>query len=511
MSEKQVKKKPQIDEIATTTKDIDIFAGWLARLENPDPVLLTEASGKGIKLYDEVARDPHAGSVLQTRYLALTAKEWSVIPAETVRSQGGQTTTSKEQKIADFVTDALEGMNFEQAVTELLQAILYGFYVGEVVWKKDDDKIKIKKIRAKHPRRFVFDYDRALKLLTPENMIEGVHVPNHKFLVFTYGSSDNPYGQGLGQKLWWPVWFKKNGIKFWLVFLEKFGMPTAIGKYPPGTLEDKQDDLLAAIDSIQTETGVAIPDTMAVDLLEAARGGTASYEGLCEYMDRQISKAVLGQTLTTEVGSAGSYAASQTHEGVRQDILKADATLFCEMLNETIIPWLVDYNFPNVLVYPRFEIRTEEEKDLKPLAERDKILVSDIGLQVGKQYFYDAYGIPEPEEGEETVAVQKEPSPGIDQSQDVGQQKKAAFSDAGDSTPTDTLNILGDKVLQDASLDPLIDPIKKLLEKSKSLPEFREALLSAGADMDDKALGAMMAKSLAVANLSGRYDVIERV
>ena len=59
------------DEIASASKDFDIFSGWLNRLENPDPTLRTEAAGKGLKLYDEVDRDPHAGAVLQTRYLSV--------------------------------------------------------------------------------------------------------------------------------------------------------------------------------------------------------------------------------------------------------------------------------------------------------------------------------------------------------------------------------------------------------------------------------------------------------
>ncbi len=109
-------------------------------------------------------------------------------------------------------------------------------------------------------------------------------LPDRKFIVFTYGSSDNPYGNGLGQKLWWPMWFKKNGIKFWLVFLEKYGMPTALGKYPPGTPPDQQAALLDALDAIQNETGIKIPETKAIELIEASRQGTATYGEMCEYI-----------------------------------------------------------------------------------------------------------------------------------------------------------------------------------------------------------------------------------
>lgn len=495
MAEERKNKKPVTDEIANTSKDVDLFGGWLNRLENPDSTLRTEAKGKGLKLYDEVDRDPHAGSVLQTRYLAVVGKTWDIVPAKSA-----DTVTTQEQEIADLVKKTLKDTNFEQAMAEILQAVLYGFYIGEVIWKIKDNNICISKIRAKHPRRFSFTYDRSLRLLTPENMIEGIDVPDRKFLLFTYGSSDNPYGKGLGQKLWWPVWFKKNGIKFWLIFLEKFGMPTAVGKYPSGTTTEQQTALLDAIDAMQNETGVKIPDTMAIDLLEASRSGQASYETLCNYMDSQISKAVLGQTLTTEVGDKGSFAASKTHEGVRQDVLEADATLLSEMLNESLIPWIVDYNFPDVREYPQFVIRTKPEQDLKPLAERDKILVSEIGLPVGNKYFYDTYAIPEPEEGEETVTAHQTP--------DTGQQVE--FSETEDLSPGDVLTRLGDKVLDAADMDDLIEPAKKLLNKASSLEEFRDGLFELSENMDESAMGDFIQQALTLAELSGRFDASKR-
>lgn len=397
-------KKPEINEIATAQKDIDIYAGWINRLENPDPVLRTEAQGKGLKLYDEIDRDGHAGCVLGTRYLSVVGKEWLVEPAEGAsKNRRRAPAVTQDQKIADFVKEVFLKCNFDQARQELLQGILYGHYEAEVMWDYSEGQVWIKKLRAKHPRRFSFTPDRELRLLTRQSMIEGEPVPDRKFIVFTYGSSDNPYGKGLGQRLWWPVWFKKHGIKFWVMFCEKFGSPTAVGKYPPSTLKADQDKLLEAIEAIQQETGVIIPEGMAIDLLEAARQSSVNtYESLCNYMDKQMSKTVLGQTATTE-GTPGKLGNEDSQENVRDDITKADADLLCECLNNTLIPWLVDYNFPGVTKYPKMWIRTKEEGDLKPLVDRDVILTRDIGLKVGKQYFYNTYNIPEPEEGEETV------------------------------------------------------------------------------------------------------------
>ncbi len=415
---KGTSKKPQpvTDEVATIAKDIDIFAGWLKRLENPDPVLRTEAAGKGLKLYDEVDRDAHASSVLQQRILAIVGKGWEILPAK-LRGQGSgvrdQGIRKQEQVVADFVSEVLENCNFDQTRQEILRAILYGYYAVEALWQataatlKGTSGITIKKLIAKHPRRFIFTPERELRLLTLQNMIEGEQLPDRKFIVFTYGDSDNPYGRGLGQKLWWPVWFKKNGVKFWLVFLEKFGMPTVKGKYPPGTDPTQQQALMDAIEAIQSDTGIKIPDSMDIEFLEASRAGTVTHEQLCDYMDRQISKAVLGQTLTTEIKGEGSYAASQTHNEIRQEIIEADADLLDGCLNDTLIRWIVDFNFPGVSAYPKIKTYAAAKPDLTAQSQIDKTLVVDIGLPVAKQYFYDTYGIPAPAEGEELVVPQR--------------------------------------------------------------------------------------------------------
>lgn len=390
-----VESQPIAEEVATIEKDIDLFFGtlYLNIILNPDPVLITQSGGKGVKLYDDVDRDPHAGSVLQTRYLTVAGRDWDVISVSE---------DTKDQEIADFVKLTLENINFTQACQELLSAVLYGYSISEIIWEQNSTGVVPTKIIGKHQYRFVFDLERKPRLLTPEDMIIGEELPDRKFIVFTYGSSDNPYGKGLGQKLWWPVWFKKNGIKFWLVFLEKFGMPTTIGRYPPGTPKAQQQSLYDALKSLQKDTAIKIPDSMNVELLEASRGGTATYGEMCSYMDAQISKAVVGQTLTTEVVDKGSYAAATIHKQIMSGILKADADQLEECLNDSLVKWIVDFNFPNIKKYPKFRFRLVDERDLKALAERDKML-HDVGVDIPDSYFREAYALPPVEKGEDVI------------------------------------------------------------------------------------------------------------
>ena len=391
------KEKPVMDEIATVENDI--YQDYIGKVQvNPDRILRSESGGKGIELYEDLLRDDQVGSNLQTRKLAVVGKEWDVTPATGKR---------EDLKIAEFVKDVFLTCNYDDARKSLLTGIVNGFKPAEVMWEYSEGQIWIKEIIGKASRRFTFDLKRNLRLLTIGNMTEGAEVPPRKFIVYT-NASDNgsPFGDGLGRLLYWPVWFKKHAIRFWMIFADKFGSPTAIGKYPPGTPQAQQDDLLSAIDAIQQESAIKIPNNVEIELLEATRSGSVNtYESLCTFMNAAISKVLLGQTLTTEMGGGGSYAASRTHNDIRADYTKTDADSLSATLNNQLVRWIVDYNFPGVTRYPKVWIRTDQEKDLKPLADRDKVLIVDMGVPVGSQYIYDTYGIPRPEKSEQLVKV----------------------------------------------------------------------------------------------------------
>lgn len=76
-----------------------------------------------------------------------------------------------------------------------------------------------------------------------------------------------------------------------------------------------------------------------------AAGGAELFERLAEWLDKQISKAVLGQTMTTDDGSSQSQA--NVHNEVRMDILRADAKQLAATLNRLVrnlaLPWGGNY------------------------------------------------------------------------------------------------------------------------------------------------------------------------
>lgn len=388
------KQKPITEEIATAEKDFDLFAGYLDYLQNPDKVLQLECGGD-IRKYDDIGRDPHVAGILRTRALAPIGKEWNIVPGSEGITGVGSRDQKDAQKIADFVKQVFLSFEFDTSRRAILRGgTLKGFAVSEVMWDYSEGDISIAAMKHKSQQRFVFTKDGWLRLLTLQNMIAGEQVPESKFQVFTFGDEPTtPYGVGLGRELYWPWWFKKNGIKFWLIFCEKFGMPTVHGQYPPGIGKEQQDKLLKACGAIQTDAGIITPETMNIKLLEAARQGSIdTYESLCNFMNSEMSKSVLGQTLTTEIGDKGSYAASQTHNDVREDIEKADGDILCGSLNRGVVRWLVDYNFGPQRFYPKMWISFEPPEDLERRSRVDTA-ISYMGYRPTEEYVEETYSI----------------------------------------------------------------------------------------------------------------------
>jgi phage gp29-like protein len=501
--------KPVTQEIAVVTNDI--YLDYIGRTRlNPDKLLRTEGSYKGIELYEEVMADPQVASTLQTRKLSVICKEWEVIPASD---------RLKDRKIAEFVEAVLSAFNHDAARRALLSGIVLGYKPAEVMWEVSEGSVWIKEIIGVHARRIVFDLDRNPRLLTINNMSEGEPIPDRKFVVFR-NTSDNgtPYGDPLGRSLYWPVWFKKNAIKFWMIFSDKFGMPTTVGKYPAGSSSADIDKLIEAAASIQTDTAIAIPDTMQLALMEASRTGSMNtYESLCNFMNAEISKVMLGQTLTTEMSSSGgSYAASKTHDGVRADYTKADADALCECLNNSLVKWIVDFNYPNVTQYPKVWIRTESEGDLLAQAQRDKILSVDIqGLKIPVRYFYETYDIPQPEADEECIgggiAAQAMPvkqitdtSGGTSAGQESEPTSDQSFAEGAglfpDQTAIDAIQS------PDLTIDPAVRPLIDLINAGQSYAEIEDHLFEKYPDMKTDQIEKLLERAIFVAEVWGRLN-----
>lgn len=347
--------------IANAHNDITIpfYSGVLL---NTDDTLIQQGGGKGLKIYDEIERDTHAGAMLEKRKGALISRDWKV-------EAGGDRPIDKDA--ADLVREMIGSLPFDQICKDLLDATLKGFAVSEVVWARSGNRIKPIKIKSIDQRRFAFDTNWKPRLLTWTAMVEGVELPERKFIVHRVGvKGENPYGLGLGSRLFWPVLFKREGITFWLHFLEKFAGPTIVGKSPIGSLPEEQRKLLNTLTAARTASAIVVPIGTDAEFLEASRSGSVTYEQFLNYWDRQISIATTGETLTTQVGDAGgNRALGEVHQEMLELLADGDGDLLSGSLTEQLLQWIIDYNLPGAAV-PK--IWRERPKNQKAAAETKK-------------------------------------------------------------------------------------------------------------------------------------------
>ena len=340
--------------IANVKNDITIpfFSG---ALQHADDTLLQRGGGKGLKIYAEIKRDTHASSCLNKRNKHLVAREWQAEAASEL---------PLDVEAADFVREVFNGLPFDRISEDMSGgAILNGFSVAEPVWMRKGNRIVPEKIVSHDPRRFVFGEDWKPRLRTWTNINDGIELPDRKFIVHRHDVvGNNPYGLGLGHQLFWAVLFKREGIAFWLHYLDKYAGPTAVATTPYGMLSEEQQKLLNDLAAIRTSSAITVPIGTDVKFLEAARAGNVSYQEWLEYWDKQISICILGETLTTDIGSNGSRAAAETHAGMLDLLVDSDADHLSDTLHEQLVAWLIEYNFPGAGIPRVWRVRPSNEK-----------------------------------------------------------------------------------------------------------------------------------------------------
>jgi phage gp29-like protein len=197
---------------------------------------------------------------------------------------------------------------------------------------------------------------------------------------------------------------------------------------------------MRALSMLGSDAAAAFPKSMDVEFIDRKGGETGDlFERLATWADLQVSKAVLGQTSTTDAvaGGLGSGQAT-THNDVRGDIERADAKLLGATLNRDLVRPIVMLNRGHRDAYPRIRIGRPEEEDVKAFLEAVDAAVK-YGVPVSVTTFRQKTGIPEPAAGEELLTA-PEPAP----------VENGPGSGASDKGPTS-----GAQPLDPALLDPL--------------------------------------------------------
>lgn len=375
--------KDLIEEIAHIQGGRDITRGyvgniwkWLATQDK----LLNSRGGGSLELYEETAQEPQIKSCLQQRFRALIAYDWRVLP-------GGEKDIDKEA--ASDLERHLKAFSFDDRTEKMLWGLYYGFSAGEAIYERQKGKVVLKDILVRNRRRFAFDANKKL-LLKTFDAPQGLSVPDRKFWTFSCGADndDEPYGRGLAYWLYWPAYFKRNGWRWWLRYLELFATPARVGKYPAGATAEEKNILWDMLSHFGQDDRLMFPEGLDVSLIESSRSGTSDYSTLKQELDGEIAKIILSQTMTTDDGASLSQA--QVHAGVAADIVRADVDLICDSFNAQVGRWLTEWNYPGAAI-PRLVRTPRKDPDLNSLVNRDRTL-AEMGFPPTADYVVATYG-----------------------------------------------------------------------------------------------------------------------
>lgn len=360
------------------------FVRLMRTLPDPDPIL--RKMGRGITALQELLTDSHLESVWSIRCSTASGAEWFC-------AAGGDGNGRKEQEAATLFEENLKHIDIPRVIEEMMEAVAYGYSPLEVIWRSEGGRWVIGDIVGKPPEWFEFNQENNLMFRT--GVIGTEALPKNRFLIARHRPSyANPYGVKVFSKCYWPVIFKKNGFRWWTVFVEKYGGAFLYGKYPNNAGELYKNELLTSLERMAADAVAIAPEGAEITIESLANKGSVSnvHAEYIEAANKEISKAVLGQTLTTDIGSTGSYAAAQAHNLVRQDLAAADRKRISACFNRLAAVWTY-YNYGADVLPPVFEFVKDEDLQ-QDRAERDVKLYA-LGWRPKKTYIEREYDIPQ--------------------------------------------------------------------------------------------------------------------
>lgn len=474
---------------------------------NPDKLarIMRQADENDMTAYMELAeeieeKDTHYLAVLSTRKRAVSQLEITVEAASD---------SEEDQANAKLVSDFLDRDELQGEIFDLLDAIGKGFSATEIIWDINSDVWMPKELKWRDPRFFQFDKKDGETLLLRDGH-QGIPLDPYKFIIHKHkAKSGLTVRGGVIRPCAWMWLFKNFSIKDWVIFAEAYGQPIRVGSYGPSASKDDKNILMRAVASIGSDAAAIIPESMKIEFIESAgKTSTAEvFEKLCTFCDLQISKAILGQTTTTDAVSGG-HAVSKEHNEVRGDIEQADAKQLASTLNAQLVIPMIALNRGPQKKYPRLRIGRAEQIDAVAYAgTADKAIRMGIPISLSKTR--DKLGLDAPVDDDDILtfpaaAPTQEPD---DEAEEV--TTKTTASARPQSPARDEIDIAVEELASqyEEVMNPVVDLLQKAADESKDFDEFKQKLLEISGSEDMALLGEKLAATSFMARMAGNVGM----
>ena len=200
------------------------------------------------------------------------------------------------------------------------------------------------------------------------------------------------------------VLYKRGTMNDWAEFSELFGMP--IRKYT----YDSPESVSAAMDAAAGQGGANVyfcPSDSNLEFIESNNktGSSELYASLVDRCNAEMSKAVLGNTLTTEASETGTQALGTVHDKVEQELADQDALFILNLLNYDMTDQFAALGVNTEggeFVY----VEAEDTADVTAKAALLEKAVTVFHLPLGDDYLYEQLKVEKPDNYEQLKAEQ---------------------------------------------------------------------------------------------------------
>lgn len=463
---------------------------------------------------DMEEKDGHIAAEMGKRRRACVL-DWDVVPPEGA--------DAAEKKAAEQLGELLtEIPDFEDMVFDLTDAIGKGYACLELEWHRVEGLWVPKTITHRPQSWFTLNrgYRQELRLrtntvsateagpvqgdpLTPFGWITHVHKAKSGYLERS----------ALFRQLVWTYLFKNYSVGDLAEFLEIYGIPVRIGKYPASASEKEKATLLRALAAVGHNAAGIIPDGMLIEFENAATGDPDAFMAMIDWCEKNQSKVILGGTLTSGAdGKSSTNALGNVHNEVRKDLRDGDIRQANTTLTRDLVFAVASLNglVPGGLRrVPQFRLNAQEREDLGTYSTALPALVN-MGVRPPVAWVHERLGIPVAQ-GNEPVLMPAGPT--------APAPTATAAATAASPVPTGTAvpgMLPPPQQMQPqlaANLAPAVstwlDQVRELVMRAQSLAEIRDGLDALLPDMTLDQYAAAMAVALRTAEMAGRYEVLQ--
>ncbi|NMB82254.1 MAG: DUF935 family protein, partial [Ignavibacteria bacterium] len=349
----------------------------------PDKILAE--NGYDYEILRDLTRDGHLSAAITQRKMQVMQMGWEI--------------NYDNEEIKKEVIELTQNLDLQKIASQLLDCILYGFEIAEIEYKNINGKIVPVELEEKPQEWFIYGNDNKLRLRSRAGsragfyyiFEEGEKLPEYKFIITRNNPKyTNPYGEKLLSKCYWPIIFKRAAIEYWQILVEKFGMPYFLARYPSTFSDTQIDELLDKLTDIVDNNVAVFRDDIPIEFKESVKyevGGL--FTNIIDHYNSEISKVILTETLTLDIGKVGSYKAASTHREMLEFLGIRDKKLIEKSLN-TLFDYYVKINY-GLDLGPRIKL-TKKESVIEETVQRDKTLY-DMGIRFTEEYYKKRYNL----------------------------------------------------------------------------------------------------------------------